>query len=204
MELHWNFVEGPAEPLPWVIVKQDDLEVKVHYDLGDQGVLIKRIEGDDLTATVLRTVRIGEIRKAIHKSLLQNPEHLLGLALLGKLVEEGHASASDEELKVMRAARDSSYRAVEYLKTNRPQRGRAAKNQDWYGHVARVYLDFYPEHGQRTAGAMAEYLDAEPNTVYWWIRRAREEGWLTKGQQGRAGANPGPRLIQWLEEQEKQ
>jgi transposase len=51
---------------------------------------------------------------------------------------------------------------------------------------------------------MAEYLDAAPNTVYWWVRRAREEGWLTKGQQGRAGANAGPRLIMWLKEQEEE
>lgn len=153
---------------------------------------------------MLRTVRIGEIRKVIHKSLLHNPEHLSGLALFGKLVEEGNASASDAELKAMRAARDSAHRAVEYLKTNHPQRGRGATNQDWYGHVARVYLDFYAEHGQRAVQAMAQYLDAAPNTVYWWIRRAREEGWLTKGQQGRAGASPGTRLIKWLEEQEEQ
>ena len=205
MRLRWPVAGAPnEEPYPWVIVDDGDLELTVHYDLGDQGVVIKRISGDDLTATVLRTLRIGELRKVIHQSLSQNPDHLLGIALAGKLVEEGFLTASPEEIAVMRAARDAAVEATKYLMTNQPQRGRAAANSEWYGHVARVYLNFYAEHGQRAVKAMAHYLDAEPNTVYWWIRRAREEGWLTKGQQGRAGANPGPRLIKWLKEQEKQ
>lgn len=110
----------------------------------------------------------------------------------------------EEARKRAREARGALTEVMEYLRTTRPGRGRAADNQEWYGHVARVYLDFYAQHGQRTVKAMAVFLDAAPNTVYWWVRRAREQGWLTKGQQGRAGANPGPRLIQWLEEQEKQ
>jgi hypothetical protein len=202
MEIQWVLAEGPVKSYPSVIVKDNDLEVTVHYDLEDRGVVIKRIGGDDLTATVLRTVRIGEIRKAIHKSLPQNPEHRFPLAMFAKLVEEGRLSASDEDAEILRAARDAASEATKYLMTNQPQRGRAAANSEWYGHVARVYLDFYAEHGQRAVKAMAHYLDAEVNTVYWWIRRAREEGWLTMGQQGRAGANPGPRLIKWHREQE--
>ena len=88
-------------------------------------------------------------------------------------------TADDHPATAVRAARDAASEATKYLMTKQPQRGRAAANSEWYGHVARVYLDFYAEHGQRAVKAMARYLDAEPNTVYWWIRRAREWSFST-------------------------
>lgn len=206
MELDWTWVDPPAEQQPSVSIKDDDVEVTVHYDLGPQGVVIKGISGDDLTATVLRKIRIGELRKVIHDQMVQDTEKgLREIDLIAETIEQRHPPADwEERRKGWREARRTQTEVREYLRTTRPGRGRAADNQEWYGHIARVYLDFYAQHGQRAVKAMAESLDAAPNTVYWWVRRAREEGWLTKGQQGRAGAYAGPRLIMWLKEQEKQ
>jgi hypothetical protein len=204
MELDWTTWVDPQTPS--VRVKDDDVEVFVHYDLGPQGVVITGVSGDDLTATVLRKLRIGELRKLIHRHLAQVTEQLLTeVDRIEKTIEQGHPPAKKEEARQSaRNARRIITEHREYLRTTRPQRGRAADNQEWYGYVARVYLDFYAQHGQRAVKAMAEYLDEKPNTVYWWVRRAREERWLTKGQQGRAGAKAGSRLITWLKEQEEE
>ena len=202
MKLHWVVVPAPTESLPAVIVEDGNVELTINFDLNERGVVVKRISGDDITADSLRKLRIGEIRAKIHESLLEHPEHLLGLALFGKLIEEGGGTATPEELEVMRAARRAADDAVEQLKTAHPKRGRAATNQDWYRRVAQAYLGSYQEHGQRAVKHLAELLNASPNTVYWWVRRAREEGWLTEGHQGRAGASPGPRLIRWQKAQE--
>ena len=204
MKLHWVVVPAPTEPYPAVIVEDGDLRMTVHYDLDERGVVVKRISGDDITADALRKLRIGKLRAKIHESLVEHPEHLLGLALLGKLIEEGGGTATPEELEVMRAARRAADDAVRQLKTGHPNRGRAPTNQDWYRRVAQAYLGFYQEHGQRAVKELAEDLDASPNKVSWWVRRAREEGWLTKGHQGRAGASPGPRLVKWQKEQEEE
>ena len=102
----------------------------------------------------------------------------------------------------MESAHVAAVQSAEILKVTHPKRGRAVDNQDVYGHAARVYLDMLGTHGQKTPSAMAEEFDVPIGTVRTWIRRAREEGWLTSGQQGRAGAAPGPRLLRWLDEQE--
>jgi len=186
-----------------------DFEVTVHFDITDSGVAIKRISADvdqdtsgDLTSTQLRRIRIGQLRANIEKSLIADPTLLTPGSLWGKIVEAQGGTATDDELEYMSAARRAVESATETL-TDRPKRGQGVDNQEWYGHIARVYLEFHAEHGQRTVKAMADYLDAAPNTVYWWVRKAREEEWLTKGRQGRAGAGPGPRLLRWLEEQEE-
>jgi hypothetical protein len=79
-----------------------------------------------------------------------------------------------------------------------------------YAYVALQYLSHYEQHGQRVVKTMTETLRTQLsnpelpiNTVRHWVWRARKEGWLSKGEKGKAGAQPGPRLIEWLQTQEE-
>jgi hypothetical protein len=184
-------------------------EVTIHYVITEGGISIKRISADidqdtsgDLTSTQLRKIRIGELRVSIQRFLLGETRSEADWWAASE--EKRTSTSTPEELSYMRAEMEKDAAIAQILRTERPKRGRGVDNQDWYGHIARVYLDFHAEHGQRTVKAMAEYLDAAPNTVYWWVRKAREEGWLTEGRQGRAGAGPGPRLIAWMQAQEEE
>ena len=93
----------------------------------------------------------------------------------------------------------------------KPHRGRGVdKPPEDYRHVALEYLYHLQEHGQRVVKAMTETFRtqrSEPelpiNTVRHWVWRARKDGWLSKGEKGKAGAKPGPRLIEWLKTQEE-
>jgi hypothetical protein len=68
-----------------------------------------------------------------------------------------------------------------------------------------MYLNFHAQHGQKCVKAMAEHLDATPQQVSEWVRRARKLGWLTKAPvPGQAGGRAGLRLMEWLEEQEEE
>lgn len=56
----------------------------------------------------------------------------------------------------------------------------------------------YIEEGAAGRGAlvrMSTRYDRQIGTVRTWIRRARQEGWLTLTSGGRVGVEPGPRLI---------
>ncbi len=50
---------------------------------------------------------------------------------------------------------------------------------------------------QRLADELGE--PSKRQKIASWVARARREGWLTSAVPGRAGADPGPRLIKWLE-----
>ena len=84
-------------------------------------------------------------------------------------------------------------------------RGRPRKYPDeHYRSVAIQYLELY-EAGQRQrilSDIGRRHGDAHPNTVRDWVNRARVPnlGYLTKGMQGRAHAEPGPRLLTELAE----
>ncbi len=87
--------------------------------------------------------------------------------------------------------------------------GRSAKSDDFYRSVALMYLEYFERYGQRVIAEMTEALgkrrehaNRSRNTVSTWVRRAREEGWLTRSTQGKAGGAPGPKLRAWLKEQE--
>ncbi len=198
MRLSSVVVPGPPEQYPAVVI--EDLGVTVHYDISERGtVILKRIEAEDITSDVLRSIKIGDLRPAIHSLLLDDPSRVGGLAFLHK-----HADlASPEEARAFKVAHSAAEDAVGTLRHKTPHRGRSANNDGFYRDVAQDYLKLWPQHGQTTAKALAEERGANQSTVYGWIRRAREEGWLTAGQQGRAGAERGWRLIAW-ESKERQ
>lgn len=74
--------------------------------------------------------------------------------------------------------------------------GRVLVTEDLLRHVALAYLD---ESGPGKDRAVLQRLETRfgrpMGTVRGWVQRAREDGWLGPGIQGRMGAEPGPRLI---------
>lgn len=77
--------------------------------------------------------------------------------------------------------------------------GRAALTDDLLRDIAATYL---VETGSgMPPGAlkrMAEQFDRPEETIRTWVARARRDGWLGPSVKGRAGAEPGPRLIALL------
>ena len=209
MKLYWPVVPEPGEPLPYVIVEDEDedtgtsFRVNVQYDIDRRGVVLKRVGADAITSTLMRQIRFDEVSRRILESLLDDPTLASGPALLGRLIDEASGSASGEEIEFMRAARRSVESHMDSVREGHPRRGRAANNDAWNAQIANLYLDFHARYGQRCVKPMADHLDTTPKKVSEWVSQARRGGWLTKGSQGRAGALPGLRLMQWNAKQEE-
>ena len=188
------------------------VRVTVHYTLRGGRIVIKRVtagrdgEGTaELTSNLFRGLRLGEIRNTIHQEVTKNPGLLDPDVTAAQLVIVAGGTPPSEEIEGLNAALRAARIDAVHLETMKPNRGRGADNQELYGDVARLYLDLLKEHGQHTVKALAEYYGRPRNTVYWWVRKAREEGWLSPSLgQGRAGGSPGWRLLQWLEEKEEE
>lgn len=183
-------------------ITDEHFTVKVWYDLDERGVVFKRISADEITASLVRILPFDAIRASIMESLIARPDLLTPISLLGKIMEESGGTMSEQELAQFAAARKSVEAAVhsatEALKGARPRRGRGAMNDDFYPQIANLYLDFHARHGQKCVAAMAEHLDSTPQRVSEWVRRARDQGWLTKApRQGLAGGTAGLRLMEW-------
>jgi transposase len=74
--------------------------------------------------------------------------------------------------------------------------GRVLMTDDLLRRVAITYLEETESGGNRAVlQRMADRLGRSRGTVRTWLGRAREEGWLGPGVQGRPGAEPGPKLI---------
>lgn len=95
-----------------------------------------------------------------------------------------------------RARRLTKAASIEQLK-----RGRTGYPDDHYRRIALAYLDLLAMGNRRgilnklaeqETNRLARYVPRE--TVRTWVRRARELQFLTAGEPGRAGAEPGPRL----------
>lgn len=83
-------------------------------------------------------------------------------------------------------------------------RGRPSLGADHYERIAKAYLDLAhaggPDGAPMARGIiqlLAEQEDRSAEIVRDWVHRARNLGYLTKGQPGRAGAEPGPLLANY-------
>jgi hypothetical protein len=210
LKKRWIMMPGKLPLYPAVRIEGEDtftgeqFDVTFHFNFDESGVAIKGIRADSISATLARQIPFDAIRSSILDSLIDDPTLATGPALLGRLIEETGGTATEEELAYFRAARESADSAVEIVKGGHPKRGRSADNDEWNAHIATTYLDLHGRFGQKCVKAMAELLDTTPQKVSEWVRRSRQEGWLTPAPgQGKAGGNPGWRLIQHRQEQEK-
>lgn len=80
----------------------------------------------------------------------------------------------------------------------KPQRrgGKPAVTDERLRAVAEAYLaETAPGQPGRPLPRLAEKFGSPEETVRTWIARARKEGWLAPGVKGRAGGEPGPKLL---------
>jgi hypothetical protein len=163
----------------------------------------------DITTGLLRRIPLGAIREQIWRGLRQNPQ-LLEWETSGFVPDEQNpfllkpVSAEEQE-----AARRRTTRLVAGLKRRSPRRGRGARSDDFYRDLAEAYLRVLAEHPRNPIEALTEELrnsrrheQLSRNTVAAWIRKARQQGWLTASSRGKAGADPGPRLLSERKETE--
>jgi hypothetical protein len=152
------------------------------------------IEGDSVTVGTLQDLKLGTLRDELVKWIRIGPQ----------LLENPDIIFTDQLDDSIIASRDEVNRISKELKARRPARGRGAENPTWYRKVAEMYLATLDAHGPRgVIQSMAVELDAKPNTVSQWVRKARLAGWLTEApEQGRAGGRPGLKLKEWREEHE--
>lgn len=209
---------GPVGPFRWrpfgidkttgrrsvyIEIPYKDFQLTLIVVVGlDYGIVFRYLEIDkaeSVTAGMLQRIKLGELREKIAKSFVGNPSLLDWRALTLPFVE----LPSEDELAVMETAREDVDRLVRLLKDYQPRRGRAAENPGLYRMVAELYLQLLPDHGQRIIEGMARELGKPKNTVSGWVRKSRDNYWLTPAPaQGRAGGEAGRRLIEWRREHE--
>ncbi len=173
----------------------------------------------------MRALRLGELRRRIADDLREDSAPLTTAANLPDI--KRRAAESPETLTATEQAwlpwigrattlgldlEEASAQAIaqadtraKSIWTQSPNRGRGARNDDFYREVAITYLSLLHESPNRVIARLTLLLRESKgdsllsrHTVSTWVRRAREEHWLTKSSQGKAGGTEGRRLEDWV------
>lgn len=155
------------------------------------------ISAHEITAAVLRGLPIEDLKREIVRIYRKHPALSDGRALLRELIRGSGDKASPEILEKLGRAERAAYRNVASL----ADVGLRKYPDQFWRDVGVAYLRALVREPRKAVEAMAERFDKPIHTVRGWIKRAREEGWLSEATHGRAGADPGPRLVEWLEGQ---
>ncbi len=188
----------------------------------------RRSKSVGVTSSDMRDLRLGELRRRIADDLRRDPAPLTSAAHLpdikrrsvdspGSLTATEQAwllwikRATDLDLDLEEASTQALAQASTRAKsvwTQSPNRGRGARSDDFYRQVAITYLSLFRESPTRVIARLTLLLKESQSdpylsraTVSTWVRRAREEKWLTKSSQGKAGGTEGQRLEDWLGKQ---
>ncbi|MFC9637130.1 hypothetical protein ACFTZF_01100 [Streptomyces mirabilis] len=153
-----------------------DMEVTGDISRGDAGLAITRVEVTGPLPTGIA-------------------HHLLRRVPLGQLLAAGRAHLVDQDVISEPAPQPEPLPP-----------GRVLMTPDLLRRVAQAYIE---ESGPGKDRAVLQRLEARfgrpKGTLRTWIAHARQEGWLGPAVQGRGGAEPGPRLMDWqLEEFKRQ
>ena len=184
---------GSRDTATW-LVKIDERATAVvrtvieDYDLWVDEITFTSNEGSGLTTNTIRGLHLGEFRQRITDLIRDDPDVL---AKPRQIVADMMGLPEPEPGELTTLAK--------YLRKG-PSKGRAAHSPEFHRATALMYLKLWPQHGQRVVKAMAEEMGRPRDTVSTWVRRSREEGWLSKGTQGKAGGEPGPKLVEWMKE----
>ena len=153
----------------------------------------------DITTGLLRRIPLGAIREQIWRGLRQHPQ-LLEWETSGFVPDAQNpflfkpVSAEEQE-----AARRRTTRLVSGLKRRSPRRGRGSRSDDFYRDLAEAYLRVLAEHPRSPIQALTEELrksrrheHVSRNTVAAWIRKTRQQGWLTPAAMAKPEPTPAP------------
>ena len=100
------------------------------------------------------------------------------------------------------ATRGEAEAALDRLQDTLNPRGRPPRTDEEHRRIALIYLAKIAERAESkrtTRGIVSEIAVEESiprNTLKSWLREARQRGFLNGSTPGRAGAIPGPRLLQ--------
>ena len=150
---------------------------------GPRGLVISRLQitpesdSSGVTGGLLRKIPVGEVLAAVRlNAAWETAAKEATRIVLGQEPAKGLFGEGDE----------------------RPPRrgGRAPITSDLLREVAEVYLE-ETAPGKPAGGMkrMAERFGRPEETLRTWVTRARRQGWLGPSAKGRAGAEPGPRLV---------
>lgn len=167
---------GHAGTFDWAA--GDDWAVSGDVERGPFGLVVSRLEirrpgeSSGVTSGMLREIPVGEILAAVRIQLAQ---------------EEARQGASQ------RGRPDG----VVAEAVGAPRRsGRAPLTPDLLRRVAIAYLqENTPGAGPGAMARLARRFGKPEETMRQWVARSRRDGWLGPGTKGRAGAEPGPKLI---------
>ncbi|MDU8998192.1 hypothetical protein [Streptomyces mirabilis] len=150
---------------------------------GPRGLVISRLQitpesdSSGVTGSLLRKIPVGEVLAAVRlNAAWETAAKEATRLVLGQEPAHGLFGEGDDKA---------------------PRRGgRAPITPDLLREVATIYLE--ETAPGRPAGAMkrmAERFGRPEETLRTWVTRARKDGWLGPSAKGRAGAEPGPRLV---------
>jgi hypothetical protein len=147
-------------------------------------------EGDaEITAGVMKHVSLGAITASLN-SLLNMERAEQALEQARQNLDSLPAATSD----LIRDAVDQAQPAP--AQPRRHHGGREPLTDDHLRDVAVTYLEETgPGKPKKPLERMAAKYDKPEETVRTWVARARKAGWLGPAMKGRAGSEPGPRLL---------
>lgn len=163
----------------------------------------------DIKAAHLR-FPLGEVRSSIVQAVRRGTL-ASQVPLYGRLGEQQVSAISGYTPTVEAALRHHIASLAEEVRKRPGARFRPGRTGDimdrHYRAIATWYLAASAKDPHRTMKTLLAYTraawawpDLSRDTLKTWVRRAAEQGWLTKGTRGKAGRDPGPRLITYLGE----
>jgi len=186
----------------------------IRYKLDYSGVKFTSITlwptGDDIPSSLWKRFPLGEIRRYLRVSFVENPSFTSAGALLHDF---GQKAMTEQQEQWLREQKRLAEEAAEVLRTSKVQRGPGRKNDETW----RAITDLYRYCVRTTADhrsiykRMVDELDKrqdlrfkrDEETMKWMVERARDYGWLTRPGRGKVGGKKGPRYIEWEKEQNK-
>jgi hypothetical protein len=158
--------------------KASDWEASGTVSRGPRGLVISALEvrpeatsTSGVTGALLRKIQVGEVLHVVRAAVAQATQAR----------ERALADVPPEPASLTSGTRRG---------------GRAALSDDLLRQVAISYLaETAPDKPAGAVARMAEEYHRPEETIRSWIARARRSGWLGPSVRGRAGAEPGKRLV---------
>ena len=220
MDLDWipGVADEEGRMRAGFVYRGEDVKATIYYQLDESGIHFHRVEVESqksMTATMYRSVNLGEITKEVRKRLRNDPR----LGSFGAVLwhSENLVVHSEEERRLLEQQAERAKKAVEFLQTARTQQGRGKLNRETMAAHAELYLSWAKET-QDVNKAMLKDLEEREEIFLsmaalrnrtrkcieqrWLVRKFfnRESGRIEDAVQGQAGAMAGPELIKWRKE----